>query len=218
MRFLKVHFLPSCDRCSLNFVYYPAVFPAQQPAVTNSSSSEDEAARSPSTVVRRRRVRKNTTSVTTEPEEEEALESGPSEDEEEEEEEVGEETQQREQAEVRPAAALEVQVQGQGSSVLNKCILLALIVAISMGFGHFYGNTLRLYKSLLLHNVLSRCVWKNNQSICDLLLISPPGTVQIQERHKIVEKVRVNELDSVRDLLQQHVQEQHFTNQVSDAA
>ncbi|KAG7230498.1 hypothetical protein INR49_024607 [Caranx melampygus] len=44
------------------------------------------------------------------------------------------------------------------------------------------------------------------------------GTVQIQERHKIVEKVRVNELDSVRDLLQQHVREQHLTNQRGDVA
>ncbi|GLD58430.1 cell cycle progression protein 1 isoform X1 [Lates japonicus] len=153
-----------------------AVFPVQQPTVTNSSSSEDEAGRSTITVVRRRRVRKNTTSIVTEPEEEEALESGPSEEEEEEE----EEQQQEEQAEVRPAAAQDVQMQGQGSSILNKCILLALVIAISMGFGHFYG------------------------------------TVQIQERQKIVEKIRVNELDGVRDLLQQHVQEQPLTNQRGD--
>lgn len=92
-------------------------------------------------------MRKNTTSITTEPEEEEeAAESGPSEaeeekDEEEEEEVVGE-TQQKEHGEVRPAAALEVH--GPGRSVLNRCILLALIVAISMGFGHFYGKKLRL--------------------------------------------------------------------------
>ncbi|XP_022598798.1 cell cycle progression protein 1 isoform X2 [Seriola dumerili] len=146
-----------------------AVFPVQQPAVTNSSSSEDEAGQGASTVIRRRRVRKNTTSIVTDPEEEEALESGPSE----EEEEVEEETQQEEQAEVRPAAALHVRMQGQGSSILNKCILLALIIAISMGFGHFYG------------------------------------TVQIQERQKNVEKIRVNELDSVRDLLR----DEHFTKQ-----
>ncbi|XP_040890471.1 cell cycle progression protein 1 isoform X2 [Toxotes jaculatrix] len=160
-----------------------AVFPAQQPTVTNSSSSEDEAGRSASTVIRRRRVRKSTTSVVTEPEEEEeeeGLESGLSEEEKEEEEEVQEEKLQEEQAEVRPAAALDVRIQGQGSSILNKCILLALIIAISMGFGHFYG------------------------------------TVQIQERQKIVEKIRVNELDGVRDLLQQHVQEQPFTNQWGD--
>lgn len=75
----------------------------------------------------------------TEPEEEGTLETGPSE-EKEEEEEVKEETQQEAQAEVRPAAALDVRMQGQGSSILNKCILLALVIAISMGFGHFYGK------------------------------------------------------------------------------
>lgn len=48
---------------------------------------------------------------------------------------------------------------GPVSSPLNKCILLALLIAISMGFGHFYG------------------------------------TVQIQERQRIVEKSRVIELD-----------------------
>ncbi|XP_039994551.1 cell cycle progression protein 1 isoform X2 [Xiphias gladius] len=159
---------------------YFAVFPVQKPAVTNSSSSEDEAGRNAGTVIRRRRVRKNTTSIATEPdEEEEALESGLSE-EEEEEEEVKEDKQQKEQAEVRPDSALDVRMQGQGSSILNKCILLALIVAISMGFGHFYG------------------------------------TVQIQERQKVGEKIKVNELDGVRDLLQQHVQEQPFTNERGD--
>lgn len=108
--------------------------------MTNSSSSEDEAGRSSGTVVRRRRLRKNTTSIVTEPEEEEeeALESGQSEKEEEDEEDDGE---QEEQAEARPhAAALDGQnVQVQGSSILNKCILIALVVAISMGFGHFHG-------------------------------------------------------------------------------
>lgn len=42
------------------------------------------------------------------------------------------------------------------------------------------------------------------------------GTVQIQERQKTVEKIRENELDSVRDLLHRHVREQPLTNQVSD--
>uniref|UniRef100_A0A3B5BC48 Cell cycle progression 1 n=1 Tax=Stegastes partitus TaxID=144197 RepID=A0A3B5BC48_9TELE len=162
------------------------VFPAQQPRETNSSSSEDEAGRSASTVVRRRRLRKNTTSVTTDPEEEEAvLESRPSEEEKEEEEDEEENQQEQEEeeeeeeewTEVGPTAALNVRAQGQGSSVLNKCVLLALIIAVSMGFGHFYG------------------------------------TVQIQERQKTVEKVRVYELDRVRDLLQRHAREQLFTYQ-----
>ncbi|XP_044050699.1 cell cycle progression protein 1 isoform X2 [Siniperca chuatsi] len=152
-------------------------FPAQQPAVTNSSSSEDEAGRSASSVVRRRRLRKNTTSIVTEPEVEEAaaLESDQSVEEEEEEEDKG---QQEERAEVKPVVAPDVQMQGQRSSILNTCILIALVIAISMGFGHFCG------------------------------------TVQIQERQKTVEKIRVNELDGVRDLLHQHVREKPFTNQV----
>ncbi|XP_074474619.1 cell cycle progression protein 1 isoform X2 [Sebastes fasciatus] len=150
-------------------------FPVQQPAVTNSSSSEDEAGRGASTVVRRRRLRKNTTSLVTESEEE-VLESGQSEEEEEEEEEEEvKEQKQQEEAEVR---SLDVRVQGQGSSILNSCILIALVIAFSMGFGHFYG------------------------------------TLQFQERQKTVDKVRVNELDVVRDLIQLHVGEQPSTIQV----
>ncbi|XP_049900056.1 cell cycle progression protein 1 isoform X1 [Epinephelus moara] len=150
------------------------VFPVQQPAVTNSSSSEDEAGRSPSTVVRRRRLRRNTASIVTEPEEEEeeVQESGHSDDEEDEE--VREQRQEQEEAEVK---SLDVRKQGQGSSILNRCILIALVIAISMGFGHFYG------------------------------------TVQIQERQK-TDKVRMNELDVVRDLIQRHVREQPFAKQV----
>lgn len=29
----------------------------------------------------------------------------------------------------------------ENSGTLNKCVLLALVVAISMGFGHFYGES-----------------------------------------------------------------------------
>ncbi|XP_034536329.1 cell cycle progression protein 1 [Notolabrus celidotus] len=127
--------------CSSQYAFTAAetVFPLQQPAVTNSSSSsEDEAERSPSTVVRRRRLRKNTTSIGTEPEEEEeegVQESAHSEEEEEEEEE-----REEEETEVCPDAALDVRMKGHGSSTLNKCILIALVIAISMGFGHFYGT------------------------------------------------------------------------------
>nr|XP_046242008.1 cell cycle progression protein 1 isoform X2 [Scatophagus argus] len=170
--------------CSSQYAFTAAeaVFPVQQPTATNSSSSEDEAGRSGSTVVRRRRLRKNTTSIVTEPEEEEtALESGQSEEEEREEDEVQREELAEELAEVRPAAAPDVRsVQGQRSSILNKCILIALVVAISMGFGHFHG------------------------------------TVQIQERQKTVEKIRLNELDGVRDVLQRHVREQTLTKQRGD--
>ncbi|KAM9861353.1 cell cycle progression protein 1 isoform 2-T3 [Aulostomus maculatus] len=153
--------------CSSQYAFTAAetVFPGQPPAATNSSSSEDEAGRNSSTVVRRRRLKK---SIVTEPEEEEeTLESGPSEGEEEED--VKESKQQGEKAEDKPAS-LDLRMQGAASSILNTCILLALVIAISMGFGHFYG------------------------------------TVQIQERQKMVDKVRVNELGGVRDLLQRHVQ------------
>ncbi|KAM4592528.1 cell cycle progression protein 1 isoform 1-T1 [Odontesthes bonariensis] len=109
---------------------FPA-FPAPQPAVTNSSSSEDEAGRSAGAVVRRRRVRKNTTSIVTDPEEEESRSSD-------EEEKVREVEQEEERTEVGPTAALDDR--GRGGRMLNKCILLALIIAISMGFGHFYGT------------------------------------------------------------------------------
>uniref|UniRef100_A0A8D0DF88 Cell cycle progression protein 1 n=1 Tax=Sander lucioperca TaxID=283035 RepID=A0A8D0DF88_SANLU len=162
--------------CSSQYAFTAAeaVFPVQQPTLTNSSSSEDEAGRSASTVVRRRRLRKNTTSIVTEPEEE-VLESGQSE--EEGEEEVKEQTQQQqeEEAEIR---SLDVRMQGRASSILNSCILIALVVAISMGFGHFYGPRQQLQPGY-------RCyhddLWK---------------------------------FDVVRDLIQQHVGEQSFTNQV----
>ncbi|XP_062242612.1 cell cycle progression protein 1 isoform X3 [Platichthys flesus] len=165
--------------CSSQYAFTAAetVFPVQQPAVTNSSSSEDEAGQSPSNIIRRRRVRKNTSSIVTEPEEE-ALESGPSEEMEEDvdkEEKQQEEDEEEKPAEVGPA--VDVGMQGQGSSVLNKCILLALLIAFIMSFGQFYG------------------------------------TVQIQERRKIVKNIGVNELDIVRDLLQQHVREQPLINQ-----
>ena len=48
-----------------------------------------------------------------------------------------------------------------------------------------------------------------------MLQITLTATVQIQERHKTVEKIRANELDGVRDLLYRHVGEQAFTKQVS---
>ncbi|KAM9764548.1 cell cycle progression protein 1 isoform 3-T3 [Menidia menidia] len=152
---------------------FKAVFPAQQPAVTNSSSSEDEAGRGAGAIVRRRRVRKNTTSVMTDPEEEE--EPVPVSRLSEEEAKVREGEQQEEHTEVRPASAADDGGQGQFGSILNKCILLALVIALSMGFGHFYG------------------------------------TMQIQERQKNVEKIRVSELDVVRDLLER---KQGFTEKL----
>ncbi|XP_047219338.1 cell cycle progression protein 1 isoform X3 [Girardinichthys multiradiatus] len=113
-----------------------SAFPAQQAAVTNSSSSEDEVRRSSSPIIRRRRVRKNTASIATDPEEEEEVlsKSWSSEAEEK------EEQQQADWEEVAPNADYEDREQDIGGNVLSKCILLALIIAVSMGFGHFYGT------------------------------------------------------------------------------
>ncbi|XP_071014035.1 cell cycle progression protein 1-like isoform X6 [Oncorhynchus clarkii lewisi] len=137
-----------------------SVFPAEQPVVADSSSSEDEGGEQVTPVVRRRRVRKSTISSVAE-HGEEVQESGHSDREEtleEEQKEVQEEEVQQEPRVAPPP-------QGHVSSTLNKCILLALIIAISMGFGHFYG------------------------------------TVQVQERQKIVEKIcGVNDLGNSRDL------------------
>lgn len=50
---------------------------------------------------------------------------------------VGEEDeeQQEDLRDIRPAAALSIEnEQSSSSSLLNKCILIALIVAVSMGF------------------------------------------------------------------------------------
>ncbi|XP_036836719.1 cell cycle progression protein 1 isoform X7 [Oncorhynchus mykiss] len=141
-----------------------SVFPAEQPVVADSSSSEDEGGEQVTPVVRRRRVRKSTISSVAE-HGEEVQESGHSDREEtleEEQKEVQEEEVQQEPRVAPPP-------QGHVSSTLNKCILLALIIAISMGFGHFYGKF--------------------------------EGTVQVQERQKIVEKIcGVNDLGNSRDL------------------
>lgn len=139
--------------CSSQYTFSAAetVFPVQQLVEPNSSSSEDESDPDSEAVVRRRRVRRNTPNVGTEAGWDKVIEAGPGEREED----------HREQHDGHAEARLVA----QNSSVLNKCILLALIIAISMGFGHFYG------------------------------------TIHIQEMQKTVEKVKVNELDGLRDLV-----------------
>uniref|UniRef100_A0A4W5PLY4 Cell cycle progression 1 n=1 Tax=Hucho hucho TaxID=62062 RepID=A0A4W5PLY4_9TELE len=141
-----------------------SVFPAEQPVVADSSSSEDEGGEQVTPVVRRRRVRKSTTSSVAEPGEE-VQESGHSDREETLEEEQKEVQEEVQEEEVQQEPRIAPPPQGHVSGTLNKCILLALIIAISMGFGHFYG------------------------------------TVQVQERQKIVEKIcGVNDLGNSRDL------------------
>ncbi|KAM9545188.1 cell cycle progression protein 1-like isoform 8-T13 [Salvelinus alpinus] len=137
-----------------------SVFPAEQPVVADSSSSEDEGGEQVTPVVRRRRVRKSTTSSVAE-HGEEVQESGHSDREET----LEEEQKEVQEEEVQQEPHIAPPPQGHISGTLNKCILLALIIAISMGFGHFYG------------------------------------TVQVQERQKIVEKIcGVNDLGNSRDL------------------
>lgn len=125
-----------------------AALPAQPPALNHSSSSEDEARQSGGTAVRRRRLRKNTTSVATEPDEdEEVLETEQSEEE-------TDEGQRQEQQDVGADAAVRG-VHGQTSSVFNMCVLIALIVAVSVGFRHFQG-TFQLKSFLfIIKNLLS---------------------------------------------------------------
>lgn len=108
--------------------------------MATSSSSEDDEGRSGTTVVRRRRLRKNTTCMVTEPEDEEPDMSQY--EDEEEEEDAG---QLEMQTDVRVPPSLGVpNVKEQSSGTLNKCIMVALIIAISMGFGHFHGEALQV--------------------------------------------------------------------------
>ncbi|XP_029577261.1 cell cycle progression protein 1 isoform X2 [Salmo trutta] len=134
------------------------------PVVADSSSSEDEGGEQVTPVVRRRRVRKSTTSSVAD-HGEEVQESGHSDREET----LEEEQKEVQEEEVQQEPHIAPPPQGHVSGTLNKCILLALIIAISMGFGHFYGKF--------------------------------EGTVQVQERQKIVEKIcGVNDLGNSRDL------------------
>uniref|UniRef100_A0A3Q2PTT4 Cell cycle progression protein 1 n=1 Tax=Fundulus heteroclitus TaxID=8078 RepID=A0A3Q2PTT4_FUNHE len=165
-------YLGTSSSSHYTFTASDIAFLAQHPAATSSSSSEDEVVRSSSPIVRRRRVRKNTASAVTDPEEEEEVlpESRCGD------EEVKEEQQQQQAdgVEVRLDAAHEGREQGRGGSALNKCVLLAIIIAVGMGFGHFYG------------------------------------TVQTEKR----QKSRGIENADVRELLKQHVRDQHLTKQV----
>lgn len=139
-------YLGSSSSSQYTFRESETIFPVDQPVQrdsSNSSSEDEEGEVKASPVVRRRRVRRSTAgSEPGDPQE-------PHRRQEEVVEEIG--------AHLEGRAAR--QDQGPVSGTLNKCILLALLIAISMGFGHFYG------------------------------------TIQIQERQKIVEKSRMNELE-----------------------
>ncbi|XP_023365767.1 cell cycle progression protein 1 [Otolemur garnettii] len=80
---------------------------------SDDESSSDETSNQPSPAFRRRRARKKTVSTS--------------------------------ESEERPLAAQEPEPSKKlsrchFSSGLNKCVILALVIAISMGFGHFYGT------------------------------------------------------------------------------
>lgn len=107
----------NCRVLRLAWVRLPpciAVFPPSPPPA-DSSSSETETEAQPSAVLRRRRTRRPTV---TQAEVEEPHGEQP-----------------------EPQGPPGPPPRGHVSGTLNKCILLALVVAISMGFGHFYGET-----------------------------------------------------------------------------
>lgn len=146
----------------LSFSNIAVILPAKQAAVTTSSSSEDEEGRGGTTVVRRRRLRKNTVSVLTEPEDEELDLS--QQEEEEEEEEAG---QMQKQRNVKAPSGVQ-NVKQRGSSILNKCIMVALIVAISMGFGHFHGESCT---DVINTIALQRCTVSESELGCHVFVV-----------------------------------------------
>ncbi|XP_075431850.1 cell cycle progression protein 1 isoform X2 [Ascaphus truei] len=80
---------------------------------------------------------------------------------------------------------------------LNKCVILALVIAISMGFGHFYAKWVEQPKGVYCHG---RTNGKENYS-----------TIQIQERQKRVEMFHENQLNDMKDDLYQCQMEQEAT-------
>lgn len=113
--------------CSSQYTFTATetVLPVQPSVAADSSSSDDESDPSPGAVVRRRRVRRNTANVTAELEQAEEAQSAPSEREEE----------RREPSPLKENAKLK-----RGNSALTTCTLMTLIIAVSMGFGYFYGS------------------------------------------------------------------------------
>lgn len=102
--------LGSSSSSQYTFCQPEPVFSSQH---SDEESSSDDTSHEPSPAPRRRRNRKKTVSIS---ESEEPLLAEP-------EDEPSKETSKR-----------------HFSGGLNKCIILALVIAISMGFGHFYGT------------------------------------------------------------------------------
>ncbi|XP_064169262.1 cell cycle progression protein 1-like isoform X2 [Anguilla rostrata] len=118
---LKGHLSGSCS--------VSASLPVEPSGRDSSSSSGEEEVREPSPALRRRRVRKSTASTS---ETEEAKSLGPGQE--------GPTMQQEQEVQEVQEVQRAPPPPGHGSGTLNKCILLALVIAISMGFGHFYGT------------------------------------------------------------------------------
>ncbi|XP_022535627.2 cell cycle progression protein 1 isoform X1 [Astyanax mexicanus] len=165
-------YLGTSSSSQYTFSAAETIFPAERPVRRDSSSTstEDEDGETKaSPVVRRRRLRRSTAG--SEPEEHQEVQK---------EQDEGGDGAEEETEEHREARVFAPQ-QRQVSGTLNKCILLALIIAISMGFGHFYG------------------------------------TVQIQERHRMVEKIRVNEPSETRELHQCRSEREAVTKDVVES-
>ncbi|XP_070092366.1 cell cycle progression protein 1 isoform X4 [Equus przewalskii] len=141
----------SSSSSQYTFCHPETVFSSQP---SDDESSSDETSHQPSPAFRRRRARKKTVSSS---ESEEQL---------------------LPEQETEPSKEL---YKRQFSSGLNKCVILALVIAISMGFGHFYG--------------------KHGGD-------KGEGTIQIQKRQQLVRKMHEDELNDMKDYLSQCQQEQ----------
>uniref|UniRef100_A0A4W3GHJ1 Cell cycle progression 1 n=1 Tax=Callorhinchus milii TaxID=7868 RepID=A0A4W3GHJ1_CALMI len=127
-------------------------FPVSSFEPSRDESSSDETSDLASNVARRRRTRKRTMSAS--------------------------ETEEKPDEEEPEQQQIQEQHRHRFNTTLNKCILLALVIAFSMGFGHFYG-------------MLLEC-----------------GTTQIQEQQKLTMKLHEDEINDVRDDLFQCQKEQ----------
>ncbi|XP_016148362.1 cell cycle progression protein 1-like [Sinocyclocheilus grahami] len=149
-------YLGSSSSSQYTFRESETMFPADQPVQRdggNSSSEDEEGEVKASPVLRRRRVRRSTAgSEPGDPQEphrrqEEAVEG----------------------VAVYPDGLAARQDQGPVSSTLNRCILLALLIAISMGFGHFYGDLFPISHTLLGLNFADKKELDKERMVTDKL-------------------------------------------------
>ncbi|XP_075821385.1 cell cycle progression protein 1 isoform X4 [Microtus pennsylvanicus] len=120
---------------------------------SDEESSSDDTSHEPSPALRRRRNRRKTVSIS--------------------------ESEELPLAEPGDEASKELNKR-HSSGGLNKCVILALVIAISMGFGHFYGKH------------------EGNKG---------KGTIQTQKRQQSVRKIHTDELINGKGYLSQCQQE-----------